>query len=33
VRLAPWFARRRDYGTSAAALELRHPGLVRPFYA
>ncbi|HET9967182.1 MAG TPA: mycofactocin biosynthesis glycosyltransferase MftF [Streptosporangiaceae bacterium] len=33
VRLRPWFARRRDYGTSAAALELRHPGLVRPFYA
>jgi hypothetical protein len=33
VRLAPWFARRRDYGTSAAALELRHPGTVRPLYA
>ncbi len=33
VRLCPWFSRRKDYGTSAAALELRHPGLVRPFYA
>jgi len=33
VRLRPWFARRRDYGTSAAALELRHPGVVRPLYA
>jgi mycofactocin glycosyltransferase len=32
VRLAAWFARRRDYGTSAAALELRHPGSVRPLY-
>ncbi len=30
VRLGPWFARRKDYGTSAAALELRHPGAVRP---
>ncbi len=26
VRLRQWFARRRDYGTSAAPLELRHPG-------
>jgi len=33
VRLRPWFARRRDYGMSAAALELRHPGAVRPLYA
>lgn len=33
VRLGPWFARRKDYGTSAAALELRHPGAVRPLYA
>jgi mycofactocin glycosyltransferase len=33
VRLRPWFARRKDYGTSAAALELRHPGTVRPLYA
>ena len=33
VRLRPWFSRRRDYGTSAAALELRHPGMVRPLYA
>jgi len=30
VRLRPWFSRRKDYGTSAAALELRHPGAVRP---
>lgn len=29
-RLRPWFSRRKDYGTSAAALELRHPGSVRP---
>lgn len=28
VRLPEWFARRRDYGTSAAPLELRHPGTV-----
>jgi mycofactocin glycosyltransferase len=28
VRLRDWFARRVDYGTSAAALELRHPGTV-----
>jgi mycofactocin system glycosyltransferase len=33
VRLRPWFSRRRDYGTSAAALELRHPGTVRPLSA
>ena len=26
VRLRSWFARRMDYGTSAAPLELRHPG-------
>jgi mycofactocin glycosyltransferase len=32
VRLGAWFARRRDYGTSAAVLELRHPGTVRPLY-
>ncbi len=32
VRLRGWLARRRDYGTSAAALELRHPGAVRPLY-
>lgn len=28
VRLRAWFARRVDYGTSAAPLELRHPGTV-----
>jgi mycofactocin glycosyltransferase len=28
VRFGRWFARRVDYGTSAAALELRHPGTV-----
>jgi mycofactocin glycosyltransferase len=33
VRLRGWLARRKDYGTSAASLELRHPGAVRPFYA
>ena len=33
VRLRQWLARRKDYGTSAAALELRHPGSVRPLYA
>src|SRR5260370_25102446 len=33
VRLRAWFSRRKDYGTSAAALELRHPGAVRPLYA
>jgi mycofactocin glycosyltransferase len=32
VRLQAWFARRKDYGTSAADLELRHPGAVRPLY-
>ena len=26
VRLGSWFTRRMDYGTSAAPLELRHPG-------
>ena len=33
VRLRAWFSRRTDYGTSAAALEERHPGAVRPLYA
>ncbi len=33
VRLRAWFWRRADYGTSAAALEERHPGAVRPLYA
>jgi len=33
VRLRSWFARRSDYGTSAAVLEDRHPGSVRPLYA
>ena len=33
VRLRAWFSRRRDYGTSAAALEHLHPGAVRPLYA
>ena len=28
VILRDWFARRKDYGTSAAPLELRHPGTV-----
>jgi len=32
VRLRGWFARRKDYGTSAALLEQRHPGAVRPLY-
>ena len=32
VRLAAWFTRRKDYGTSAAVLELHHPGAVRPLY-
>jgi mycofactocin glycosyltransferase len=32
VRLRAWFTRRKDYGTSAAVLELRHPGAVRPLY-
>jgi hypothetical protein len=30
TRLRRWFVRRTHYGTSAAALELRHPGAVRP---
>ena len=33
VTLRAWFSRRADYGTSAAALEQRHPGAVRPLYA
>ena len=33
VRLRSWFARRVDYGTSAAILEDLHPGTVRPMYA
>ena len=33
VLLRSWFARRADYGTSAAALEQLHPGAVRPLYA
>ncbi|HYX61944.1 MAG TPA: mycofactocin biosynthesis glycosyltransferase MftF, partial [Streptosporangiaceae bacterium] len=33
VRLREWFSRRKDYGTSAAVLELRHPGAVRPLHA
>jgi mycofactocin system glycosyltransferase len=33
VRLVPWMSRRADYGTSAAILEDRHPGAVRPLYA
>jgi mycofactocin glycosyltransferase len=33
VRLRAWFARRKDYGTSAAALERRHPGAARPLAA
>jgi mycofactocin glycosyltransferase len=32
VHLGRWLGRRKDYGTSAAALELRHPGAVRPLY-
>jgi mycofactocin system glycosyltransferase len=32
VRLRQWFARRKDYGSSAALLEQRHPGTVRPLY-
>src|ERR1700722_17744521 len=32
VRLRSWSARRKDYGTSAAILEQRHPGTVRPLY-
>jgi mycofactocin system glycosyltransferase len=33
VTFRAWFARRADYGTSAAALEELHPGSVRPLYA
>jgi mycofactocin system glycosyltransferase len=33
VTFRAWFARRADYGTSAAALEELHPGAVRPLYA
>ena len=33
VTFRAWFARRADYGTSAAALEQLHPGVVRPLYA
>ena len=33
VRFRAWFCRRVDYGTSAADLERRHPGAVRPLYA
>jgi mycofactocin system glycosyltransferase len=33
VRFRAWFARRADYGTSAAVLEELHPGSVRPLYA
>jgi mycofactocin glycosyltransferase len=33
VRFRAWFSRRADYGTSAADLELLHPGAVRPLYA
>jgi len=33
VTFRAWFARRADYGTSAAALERLHPGAVRPLYA
>ncbi len=32
VRFRAWFARRADYGTSAAVLEQLHPGSVRPLY-
>ena len=32
VRLRTWFARRKDYGSSAAVLEQRHPGTVRPLH-
>src|SRR5580704_256607 len=32
VRFRAWFGRRRDYGTSAAALEQLHPGVVRPLH-
>ncbi len=30
IQLRPWFRRRMHYGTSAAVLEARHPGVVRP---
>jgi len=33
VTFRAWFSRRADYGTSAAELEERHPGAVRPLYA
>jgi mycofactocin system glycosyltransferase len=33
VTFRAWFGRRADYGTSAAALEELHPGVVRPLYA
>jgi GT2 family glycosyltransferase len=33
VTFRAWFARRADYGTSAAALEELHQGKVRPLYA
>jgi mycofactocin glycosyltransferase len=33
VTFRAWFSRRADYGTSAAALEELHPGVVRPLYA
>ena len=33
VTFRAWFSRRADYGTSAAVLEGRHPGAVRPLYA
>jgi len=33
VTFRAWFARRADYGTSAAVLEELHPGAVRPLYA
>ena len=33
VTFRAWFARRADYGTSAAALDELHPGSVRPLYA
>jgi mycofactocin glycosyltransferase len=32
IVLRAWFARRADYGTSAAVLEELHPGAVRPLY-
>jgi mycofactocin glycosyltransferase len=32
VTFRAWFTRRADYGTSAAALEELHPGVVRPLY-